>query len=39
MSAVLKILYVIFSPVLAILYWRNAMRSLDEIYSTSKSKY
>ena len=31
MRAFLKILYVIYSPVLVILYWRNTMKNLEDI--------
>ena len=33
MAAVLKILYVIYSPVLVVLYWRNSMRILDNVHA------
>ena len=34
MTAVLKVLYVIYSPVLVVLYWRNSMRSLDNVHAS-----
>ena len=32
MKALLKILYVVYSPVLVVLYWRNSMRTLDNVH-------
>jgi hypothetical protein len=33
MNALLKILYVVYSPILVILYWRNSMRILDNVHA------
>ena len=33
MTAILKVWYVIFSPVLVVLYWRNTMRSFDQVHT------
>lgn len=32
MNVLFKILYVVYSPVLVVLYWRNALRSLDDVH-------
>jgi hypothetical protein len=39
MSAVLKVLYVIYSPVLVVLYWRNSMRSLENVHGPYDMNY
>lgn len=39
MSAVLKLLYVIYSPVLVVLYWRNSMRSLENVHGPYDMNY
>jgi hypothetical protein len=39
MTAVLKVLYVVYSPVLVVLYWRNSMRSLDNVHATYEIGY
>lgn len=32
MKALLKLLYVAYSPVLVVLYWRNSMKSFDNVH-------
>lgn len=39
MKAFLKILYVVYSPVLVVLYWRNAMKSLDDVHGPFELQY
>lgn len=39
MRAVLKVIYVVYSPVLAVLYWRNTMRSLDDVHAAFDLQY
>lgn len=39
MSVVIKVLYVIYSPVLVMLYWRNSMRGLDNIHAPYEIGY
>ncbi len=39
MTAFLKILYVVYSPILAVVYWRNTMRSLDDVHAGFDLQY
>ena len=32
MKGLFLILYVVYSPVLVVLYWRNSIRSLDDVH-------
>jgi hypothetical protein len=32
MQVFLKILYLAYSPILVVLYWRNSMKSLDNVH-------
>ena len=32
MNFLVKILYVIYSPILVIIYWKNSLKSLDDIH-------
>ncbi len=31
MQAILRILYILYCPLLVLIYWRNSMKSLEEI--------
>lgn len=33
MKALLKLLYIAYSPVLVVLYWRNSMKNLDNVHA------
>ncbi len=39
MNALFKILYVVFCPVLVVLYWRNAMKRLDDVHAPFELQY
>ena len=32
MKAMIKVLYLAYSPILVVLYWRNTMRTMDDVH-------
>lgn len=39
MQVFLKILYLVYSPILVVLYWRNSMKSLDNVHGPFDIQY
>jgi hypothetical protein len=33
MKAMIKVLYLAYSPILVVLYWRNTMRTLEDVHT------
>ena len=39
MQVLLKVLYVAYSPVLVVLYWRNSLKALDNVHGPFEIQY